>query len=126
MRRVGVEPRPDLVQVVPKGGSDSGPSEKKDERGGEDDDTHKDDNEHHEGSSSESQIPPPPESSESHSLEDQPLNNAKACYLAYESTHGENNVTVVVDEILRRHAQMIFVSCLMLGMKEKLVHIACC
>lgn len=119
MRRVGVEARPDLVQVVPKGGSDSGPSEKKDERGG-DDDTHKDDNEHNESSPSESQIPPAPESSESHSIEGQLLNNAEACNLPnwmLLSTHGEK-VRVVVDEILVRYVQMICVTCLMLGMRE--------
>lgn len=122
MRRVGVEARPDLVQVAPQGDSDSGPSEKKDERDG-DDDTHKDDNERRETSPSESQISPAQESSESHSIENienQLLNNAKACYLGNEmllSTHGETEVLKVVDEILQRYFQMIYLS-LMLSMKD--------
>ncbi|CAK9311051.1 unnamed protein product [Citrullus colocynthis] len=121
LRRVGVEARPDFVQVAPQGGSDSGPSEK-DERDG-DDDTHKDDNERRETSPSESQISPAQESSESHSIENienQLLNNAKACYLGNEmllSTHGETEVLTVVDEILQRYSQMIY-SSLMLSMKD--------
>ena len=112
MRRVGVEARPDLVQVVPRGGNDSGPHEEKDERGG-DDDTHKDNNERNESSPSESQIPPAPDSSESHSLEDQLLSNAKACYLVNEmllSTRGENNVLVVVVAISLWYFEMIYVT----------------
>lgn len=121
LRRVGVEARPDLVQVAPQGDSDSGPSEKKDERDG-DDDTHKDDNERRETSPSESQISPAQESSESHSIENienQLLNNAKACYLDNEmllSTHGETEVLKVV-EILQRYFQMIYLS-FMLSMKD--------
>ncbi|XP_022157234.1 maspardin [Momordica charantia] len=120
MRRVGVEARPDLIQVVPKGGSDSGPSEKKDEMGGEDD-AHKDGKDRNESLPSEGQIPPAPESSESHSLEDQPLNNAAACYLGGEmllSTHGEDKVLEVVEEILLRYVHMICVTCSLLGMNE--------
>ncbi|XP_023534159.1 maspardin-like [Cucurbita pepo subsp. pepo] len=112
LRRVGVEARPDLVQVVPRGGNDSGPHEEKDERGG-DDDTHKDNNARNESSPSESQIPPAPDSSESHSLEDQLLSNAKACYLENEmllSTRGENNVLVVVVAISLWYFEMIYVT----------------
>ncbi|XP_022970208.1 maspardin-like isoform X1 [Cucurbita maxima] len=118
LRRVGVEARPDLVQVIPKADSDSGPSEKKDETGG-DDDTHEDDNEHNGSSPSENQTPPAPESPEPHSIEDRLLDNAEACYLANEmlvSTHGENKVLVAV--LLLRYVQMIYVGCLMLGMKD--------
>ncbi|XP_038874584.1 maspardin [Benincasa hispida] len=118
LRRVGVEARPDLVQVAPQGGSDSGPSEKKDERDG--DDTHEDDNERRETSPSESQISPAPESSESHSIENQLLNNAKAGFVGNKmllSTHGETKLLMAVDEILLRYIQMICVS-LILGMKD--------
>ncbi|KGN50200.1 maspardin [Cucumis sativus] len=119
LRRVGVEARPDLVQIASQGGgSDSGPSEKKDERDG--DDTHEDDNEHTENSPSESQISPAPESSESHSLDNQLLNNAKACYLGDEtplSSHRETKVLLIINEILLRYVQMICVS-LMLGMMD--------
>lgn len=113
MRRVGVEARPDLVQIASQGGgSDSGPSEKKDERDG--DDTHKDDNEHTESSPSESQVSPAPESSESHSIDNQLLNNAKACYLG---NHGETMVLVIINKILLQYVQMICVS-LMLSMMD--------
>ncbi|XP_022958209.1 maspardin-like isoform X2 [Cucurbita moschata] len=120
LRRVGVEARPDLVQVVPRGGNDSGPHEEMDERGG-DDDTHKDNNERNESSPSESQIPPAPDSSESHSLKDQLLSNAKACYLVNEmllSTRGENNVLVVVVAISLWYFEMIYVTCSRLGLME--------
>ncbi|XP_022996437.1 maspardin-like [Cucurbita maxima] len=120
LRRVGVEARPDLVQVVPRGDNDSGPHEEKDERGG-DDDTHKDNNERNESSPSESQIPPAPDSSESHSLEDQLLSNAKACYLVNEmllSTRGENNVLVVVVAISLWYFEMIYVTFSRLGLME--------
>lgn len=114
-----MEARPDLVQIASQGGgSDSGPSEKKDERDG--DDTHEDDNEHTENSPSESQISPAPESSESHSLDNQLLNNAKACYLGDEtplSSHRETKVLLIINEILLRYVQMICVS-LMLGMMD--------
>ncbi|KAL6182031.1 hypothetical protein ACLB2K_043454 [Fragaria x ananassa] len=81
LRRVGVEARPDLVPGHSKGGSGGGSSseenEKKDQDKKDPDDPSKDDQENSESSNEESQIPPPPESSESHSLDGQPLNSAK-------------------------------------------------
>lgn len=79
LRRVGVEARPDLVRGVPKGGSGGSPSEEN--NGREDpDDPPKDDGEPSEGPSADSQLHPAPESSESHSLDDQPLGNARDCH----------------------------------------------
>lgn len=83
LRRVGVEAQPDLVQGVPKGGSGGGPSEE--HNGREDpDDPPKDDGEPSEGPSGDSQLHPAPESSESHSLDDQPLGNARDCHFVDE------------------------------------------
>ncbi|KAF3448409.1 hypothetical protein FNV43_RR09122 [Rhamnella rubrinervis] len=78
LRRVGVEARLDLVRGVPKG-DNGGPSENNDKSGSEDpDDPPKEDDKGSEDTpSAESQLPTAPESSESHSLDDQPLSNAK-------------------------------------------------
>ncbi|PON53779.1 Maspardin [Parasponia andersonii] len=76
LRRVGVEARPDLIRSVPKEGNGGSPSKKNDKR--EDpDDPPKDDNGSSENPTTQSQFPPLPETSESHSLDDQPLQNAK-------------------------------------------------
>lgn len=76
-----MEPRPDLVPGHSKGGSGDGSSsegnEKEDQGKKDPDDPSKDDRGNSETSNGESQIPPPSESSESHSLEDQLVNNAK-------------------------------------------------
>jgi len=83
LRRVGVEARPDLVPGVPKGGSGGSPSEEN--NGKEDpDDPPKDDGEHSEGPSADSQLHPAPESSESYSLDDQLLSNARDCHFVDE------------------------------------------
>ncbi|KAK3224814.1 hypothetical protein Dsin_004676 [Dipteronia sinensis] len=79
LRRVGLEARPDLVRGTPKDdGAGSNPSEKNDEE--EDpDNPPKDDGGNTESPSTESQLPAAPESSESHSIDDQLLSNAKFC-----------------------------------------------
>jgi len=83
LRRVGVEAQPDLVLGVPKGGSGEGPSEE--HNGREDpDDPPKDDGEPSEGPSGDSQLHPAPEISESRSLDDQPLGNARDCHFVDE------------------------------------------
>ncbi|KAF5460805.1 hypothetical protein F2P56_020646 [Juglans regia] len=83
MRRVGVEARADLVPGVSKGGSGGSPGEGNDGR--EDpDDAPRDDGEPSEGPSTDSQLHPNPESSESHSLGDQPLSNARVCHVVNE------------------------------------------
>ncbi len=83
LRRVGVEARPDLIQGISRGGSGGSPSEENDER--EDpDDPPKDDKEATEGPSTDTQLHPAPESSESHSLDDQPLSNARVCHFVHE------------------------------------------
>lgn len=85
LRRVGVEPRPDLVHGIPKGdlggspsnendGSDSDKSPKDDDRGGS------------ENPSAESEIQPAPESSGSHSLDNQPLESSEYHQLGHEIT----------------------------------------
>ncbi|KAM5572755.1 hypothetical protein ABKV19_012687 [Rosa sericea] len=83
LRRVGVEARPDLVPGISKGGSGGGSSSEENEKK-DPDDPSKDDQGNSESSNEESQIPPPPESSESHSLDDQLVNNAKFCPLSNE------------------------------------------
>ena len=83
LRRVGVEARPDLIRTIPKEGSGGSPSKKNDKRK-DPDDSPKDNNGSSENPSTQSQLPPPPENSESHSLDDQPLSNAKIWNLANE------------------------------------------
>ena len=77
MRRVGVEARPDLVRNIPKEGNDGGSPSKHNDKEEDPKDPPKDDNGSSENPSAENQPPPAPESSESHGLEDLPLNQAK-------------------------------------------------
>ncbi|KAM6569050.1 hypothetical protein CsatB_017035 [Cannabis sativa] len=77
LRRVGVEARPDLIKSTPKEGNGGSPSEKNKDKREDSDDPPNDDNESSENSPTQSQRLPAPESSESHSLDDQPLNCAK-------------------------------------------------
>ncbi|KAB1217076.1 Maspardin [Morella rubra] len=81
LRRVGVEARPDLVRGIPKGGSGGSPGEENDGKEDDPDDPPKDDGEPSEGPSTDSQLHPAPESSESHTLDDQLLKNARLCHL---------------------------------------------
>ena len=82
LRRVGVEPQPDLVRSIPKDDTGGSPSKEKDEKDG--DDQPKDNGGNPESTSEESQLPPAPESSESHGLDDQLLINAKICSIGRE------------------------------------------
>lgn len=83
LRRVGVEPRPDLVKGISKDGSGGSSSEKND--GKEDPDVPPNDNgESPESPSTETQLPEAPESSGSHSLNDQLLSNAKLSFTSPE------------------------------------------
>ncbi|XP_038679780.1 maspardin-like isoform X1 [Tripterygium wilfordii] len=84
LRRVGVEPRPDLVRGISKDGSGGSQSDKNQKKEDPDDPPPKDDKESSESASSESQLPPGPESSESHGTEEQVLNNAKTSAIGYE------------------------------------------
>ena len=85
LRRVGVEPRPDLVKGISKDGSGGSSSEKND-GGREDPDVPPNDNgESPESPSTETQLPEAPESSGSHSLDDQPLSNAKVLFTSPEN-----------------------------------------
>ncbi|KAJ0048694.1 hypothetical protein Pint_16014 [Pistacia integerrima] len=84
LRRVGVEAQPDLVRGISKDGTGGNPSEKND--GKEDpDNPPKDNGGNSESPSTESQLPPP-ESSESHSIDDQPLSNSKGCLVGHGDT----------------------------------------
>lgn len=83
MRRVGVEARADLVPGVSKGGSGGSPSEGNDGRD-DPEDPPKDDGEPSAGPSTDSQLHPTTESSESHSLGDQLLSDARVRHLVNE------------------------------------------
>ena len=84
LRRVGVEARPDLIQGNSRGGSGASPSEEND-KGEDPDDPPKDDGEVTKDPSADSQLHPAPESSESHSLDDQLLSNARVCHFVNEN-----------------------------------------
>ncbi|KAM3734931.1 hypothetical protein ACB098_10G051700 [Castanea mollissima] len=84
LRRVGVEARPDLIQGISRGGSGASPSEEND-KGEDPDDPPKDDGEATKDPSTDSQLHPAPESSESHSLDDQLLSNARVCHFVNEN-----------------------------------------
>ncbi|KAJ0105553.1 hypothetical protein Patl1_18645 [Pistacia atlantica] len=113
LRRVGVEAQPDLVRGISKDGTGGNPSEKND--GKEDpDNPPKDNGGNSESPSTESQLPPP-ESSESHSIDDQPLSNSKGCLVG----HGDTmlllprellrNQQIMAAEILLQMALEIYV-----------------
>ncbi|XP_061348256.1 LOW QUALITY PROTEIN: uncharacterized protein LOC133293672 [Gastrolobium bilobum] len=84
LRRVGVEARPDLVPSIPKG--DLGGSPSKENDGDDSDKSRKDDKRDSENPSAESEIHTTPESSESHNLENQPLESSECCHLDHEVT----------------------------------------
>ncbi|KAK2664778.1 hypothetical protein Ddye_003352 [Dipteronia dyeriana] len=100
LRRVGLEARPDLVRGTPKDdGAGSNPSEKNDEK--EDPDNQpKDDGGNTESPSTESQLPAAPESSESHSIDDQLLSNAKFCLI------GQQNIMQQPCALMRKQQTM--------------------
>lgn len=86
LRRVGVEPRPDLVPGISRGGggSSSEEKEKKDEKK-DPEDPPKDDRGNPDNPFAETQLPPAPESSESrNSSDDQLVSNAKFCHVGNE------------------------------------------
>lgn len=100
LRRVGLEARPDLVRGTPKDdGAGSNPSEKNDEK--EDpDNPPKDDGGNTESPSTESQLPTAPESSESRSIDDPPLSNAKFCLI------GQQNIMQQPCALMRKQQTM--------------------
>ncbi|KAK4262645.1 hypothetical protein QN277_028182 [Acacia crassicarpa] len=83
LRRVGVEPRPDLVRSIPEGGLGGSPSK---ESGGDPDESREDDGGCSENPSSESNPPFPPQSSESNNLDNQPPeNSSENCHLVHQA-----------------------------------------
>ncbi|KEH31674.1 putative maspardin, alpha/Beta hydrolase [Medicago truncatula] len=87
LRRVGVEARPDLVHGIPKGDIGGSPSKENDDNDSDKspkDDTNKDDRGGSENPSTESDINPTPESSESHNLDNQPVESSECCSLDHE------------------------------------------
>ncbi|KAK0586616.1 hypothetical protein LWI29_009753 [Acer saccharum] len=100
LRRVGLEARPDLVRGTPKDdGAGSNPSEKNDEK--EDpENPPKDDGGNTESPSTESQLPTAPESSESSSIDDPPLSNAKFCLI------GQQNIMQQPCALMRKRQTM--------------------
>ncbi|KAK1560410.1 hypothetical protein Q3G72_026395 [Acer saccharum] len=100
LRRVGLEARPELVRGTPKDdGAGSNPSEKNDEK--EDpENPPKDDGGNTESPSTESQLPTAPESSESSSIDDPPLSNAKFCLI------GQQNIMQQPCALMRKRQTM--------------------
>lgn len=86
LRRVGVEPHPDLVHSIPKGDIGGSPSKENDDDSDKShkDDRDKDDRGGSENPSTESEIHPAPESSESHNIDDQPVESSECCHLNHE------------------------------------------
>lgn len=87
LRRVGVEARPDLVHGIPKGDIGGSPSKENDDNDSDKspkDDTDKDDRGGSENPSPESEINPTPESSETHNLDNQPVESSECCNLDHE------------------------------------------
>ncbi|KAI9076630.1 hypothetical protein K1719_041395 [Acacia pycnantha] len=83
LRRVGVEPRPDLVRSIPEGGLGGSPSK---ESGGDPDESRKDDGGSSENPSSESNPPFPSQSLESNNLDNQqPDNSSENCHLDHQA-----------------------------------------
>ncbi|KAB2622522.1 maspardin [Pyrus ussuriensis x Pyrus communis] len=115
LRRVGVEPRPDLVPGVSKGGggSSSEENEKKDEKK-DPEDPPKDDRGNPDNPFAETQLPPAPEGSESHSSDDQLVSNAKFCYVGNEDMMVSlpsgflNNQHAIATEFVMRLSWEIF------------------
>ncbi|GAV82760.1 Abhydrolase_6 domain-containing protein [Cephalotus follicularis] len=107
LRRVGVEAQPDLVRGISKDGSGGSPSEKNDEREDHDDPPKEDGGVSE--SPSEGQLPPAPESLESHSLDDQPISNAKLCFIDHENAITLNKQLNLALEILLQFTGEIFV-----------------
>ncbi|XP_019446673.1 PREDICTED: maspardin [Lupinus angustifolius] len=83
LRRVGVEPRLDLVHNIPKGDIGGSPSKENDD---DSDKSDKDNTGDSENPSSESEIQPAPESSGSHNLDNQPLRTSECSDLDQEVT----------------------------------------
>eukprot|EP00256_Glycine_max_P057087 XP_014624796.1 uncharacterized protein LOC100789629 isoform X2 [Glycine max] len=80
LRRVGVEPRPDLVHNIPKG--DIGGSPSKENNEDDSDESHKDNGGGSENPPAEYEInPTSPESSGSGNLDKQPLDSSECCHL---------------------------------------------
>ncbi|XWS49807.1 hypothetical protein CRYUN_Cryun12cG0034500 [Craigia yunnanensis] len=114
LRRVGVEPQPDLVRSIPKDGTGGSPSKENDEKKDRDDQP-KDNGGNPESTSEEGQLPPAPVSSESHGLDDQLLINAKICSIGHEDaiilTHSAflNNQRTVATRILLQSSWEFFI-----------------
>ena len=107
LRRVGVEPQPDLVRSIPKDDTGGSPSKENDEKKDRDDQP-KDNGGNPESTSEESQLPPATDSSESHGLDDQLLINANICSIGHEdaiilthSTFLKNQRTVATRILLQ-------------------------
>ncbi|KAM1258296.1 hypothetical protein ACFX13_038642 [Malus domestica] len=123
LRRVGVEPRPDLVPGISMGGgggSSSEESEKKDPEDPPDDDKGSLDNPF-----AETQLPPAPESSESHSSEDQLISNAKFCHFGNGDTTLKNQHTITTEFVIRLGRGMFAVHLLSFYMASLYISLNC-
>ncbi|KAB2620669.1 maspardin-like [Pyrus ussuriensis x Pyrus communis] len=123
LRRVGVEPRPDLVPGISKGGgggSSSEESEKKDLEDPPNDDKGSLDNPF-----AEPQLPPAPESSESHSSEDQLISNAKFCHFGDGDTTLKNQRTITTEFVMRLGREMFSVHLLSFYMASLYISLNC-
>ncbi|CAK7355773.1 unnamed protein product [Dovyalis caffra] len=115
LRRVGVEARLDLVRGIPKDGPGGSHSENED--GKEDrDDQPKDDRGSSESPSRENELSPAPESSESRSLDEQLLKNAKFSFMGQEQRlrfcELLSKQHIIASELLSRFTSEIFLQCL--------------
>ena len=83
LRRVGVEPRPDLVRHIPKGGLGGSPSKQNDQE--DPDESSKDDGG---GSGSDSQLPHILECLTSNKSDNQPLESSENGHLVHQASTG--------------------------------------